>query len=262
MPYLNSDVFYRALPADAADLVEMPPRAMAAATERGELDAGPLPMAEVLRMGDLLVPIGDYCVATKRESVSILLFSRVPAEELGGAKIAVTDHTSSSVQLLRVLFAERWLVEPGEYVGLDDEHDAALVIGDPALRARGDRGGFPHVCDLGTEWYNHTRGLPFVYARWMARRDAEPGMVAEFATALERAYEEGIEALGDIAGGRPELGMTQAEKLIYLEGFSYRLGAPEYASLERFRKSHSRLPPWRPPAPGSDSTDKSESISA
>ncbi len=254
MPYLNSDVFYRALPEAAADLVDMPPRPMAAATERGELDAGPLPMAEVLRMGDLLVPIGDYCVATMRESVSILFFSRLPAEGLGGARIAVTDHTSSSVQLLRVLFAERWLVQPGAFVGLEDEHDAALMIGDPALRARGGLEGFPHIYDLGAEWYNHTRGLPFVYARWMARRDADPEMVAEFGSALTRAYEEGIGALGDIARGRPELGMTQDEKLRYLEGFSYRLGTPEYASLERFRKSLSRLPLWRP--------GESESISA
>ncbi|MCH8222723.1 MAG: menaquinone biosynthesis protein [Chloroflexi bacterium] len=254
MPYLNSDVFYRALPAEAADLVDMPPRAMAAATERGELDAGPLPMAEVLRMGDQLVPIGDYCVATMRESTSILFFSRAPAEQLRDARIAVTDHTSSSVQLLRVLFAERWLVAPGEYVGLDEEHDAALVIGDPALQARNGLEGFPHVYDLGAEWYNHTRGLPFVYARWMARRDAEPGMVADFAAALERAYEQGMELLEEIAGGRPELGMSQDEKLKYLQGFSYRLGAPEFASLDRFRKSLARLPQWRP--------GESESISA
>jgi predicted solute-binding protein len=258
MPYLNSDVFYWALPADAAVLVELPPRAMAAATERGELDAGPLPMAEVLRMGDQLVPIGDYCVATMRESVSILFFSRVPAEELSDARVAITDHTSSSVQLLRVLFAERWLIQPGEYVGLDDEHDAALVIGDPALQSRGGREGFPHVYDLGAEWYNHTRGLPFVYARWVARRDAEPEMVAEFACALKHSYEQGMRELNEVAGGRQELGMTQADKLSYLRGFSYRLGAPEYASLERFRKSLSRLPQWRP----GESAGESESISA
>ena len=161
MPYLNSDVFYRHLPEEAAELFELPPRAMSAATERGELDAGPLPMADVLRLGDRLVPIGDYCVATLRESVSILFFSRVPAEELTGARVAITDHTSSSVQLLRVLFAERWLARPGDYVGLDEEHDAALVIGDPALRTRSGREGFPHVYDLGAEWYNHTRGMPF-----------------------------------------------------------------------------------------------------
>ena len=254
MPYLNSDVFYRHLPEEAAELFELPPRAMAAATERGELDAGPLPMADVLRLGDRLVPIGDYCVATLRESVSILFFSRVPAEDLTGARIAVTDHTSSSVQLLRVLFAERWLARPGDYVGLGDEHDAALVIGDPALRARGGLEGFPHVYDLGAEWYNHTRGMPFVYARWMARSDSDPDMVAEFGAALERAYEEGMQSLEEIAGGRPELGMSEADKLSYLEGFTYRLGAPEYASLERFRKSLARLPQWRPNEPEPESS--------
>ena len=46
MPYLNSAVFYSRLEGDWFDLVELPPRNMAAAMQNGELDAGPLPIAE------------------------------------------------------------------------------------------------------------------------------------------------------------------------------------------------------------------------
>ena len=50
MPYLNSAVFYEKLEGDWFDLIELPPRNMADAMIKGELDAGPLPIAEVLRM--------------------------------------------------------------------------------------------------------------------------------------------------------------------------------------------------------------------
>lgn len=256
MPYLNSDVFYWAMPVDDCELVSLPPRAMTAAVERGELDAGPLPMADVLRLGDRLRPIGDFCVATKRESVSILLFSRLPTEGLNDARIAVTDHTSSSVQLLRILFAERWRVAPGPYVGLDDSfdsamdrpYDAVLLIGDPALQNRRGIEGFPHVCDLGSQWFDHTGGLPFVYARWVARADVDPAVLEQFAELLRSSFERGIACIDEIAAARPELDMSAAEKISYLKGFTYRLTTREYESIARFAKSLSNLPTWRPRA--------------
>ncbi len=248
MPYLNSDVFYWALPADACELIFLPPRAMAEATERGDLDCGPLPMAEILRMGDTLRPLGDYCVATVRSSVSILLFTRVPVEHLDGTRIAVTSHTASSVQLMRVLFAERWGVNPAALVGIDEEHDARLLIGDPALQARGRVAGFHRTYDLGFEWFDHTGGLPFVYARWVARKDADPSQLAAFETAIDVAFEAGIASLGEVVSGRPELGMSAEEKINYLEGFSYRMGDKEYQAVERFSKALANLTIWRPPS--------------
>ena len=248
MPYLNSDVFYWALPDNACELAYLPPRAMAEATERGDLDCGPLPMAEVLRMGDALQPVGDYCVATVRSSISILLFTRGPAEELDGARIAVTSHTASSVQLMRVLFAERWGVKPAALVGLGDEHDAQLLIGDPALQARNGVDGFNRAYDLGLEWFDHTGGLPFVYARWMARKDSDPSQLSGFKVALDAAFEEGIANLDEVVNGRPELAMSVQEKVNYLNGFSYRMGDGEHEAVDRFTKSLANLAAWRPPS--------------
>ena len=70
MPYLNSDVFYRNLPEDTFDLRPLPPRRMALAIERGEIDAGPIPAAEVFRLEELLRPLGDLCVATRDAAAS------------------------------------------------------------------------------------------------------------------------------------------------------------------------------------------------
>lgn len=247
MPYLNSDVFYRALPEDAAGLIALPPRAMANALREGDLDAGPLPLAEIIRLGDEVVQLGDLCVATTKTAVSILLFTNSPLTDLSGARIAVTGHTATSVQLMRVLMAEKWGVTGVELITPEDPHDALLLIGDPALQARHGLPGFQYKFDLGLEWFNHTGGLPFVFAYWVARRLANPGEIAIFERHLNRAFEMGISNLDAIVAGRSELDMTNDEKLAYLRGFSYRIGDPERASMDRFRASFMNLPDWSPP---------------
>ncbi len=254
MPYLNSDVFYHALPEGSCELASLPPRAMAGALERGELDAGPLAVADVLRLGENVRPLADLCVATKRRSVSILLFSSRDVGDLDGARVGITDHTSSSLQLLRVLFAERWGVEPAEYALPDGRCDAQLLIGDPALQKRRGIDGYPHVYDLGSEWFDHTGGMPFVYARWVARSDADAAEVTAFEGMLVGALKEGMRRLPEIAERRPELGMSTAEKLEYLRGFTYRMGSKEELALERFRRSLARLPVWRPEAAAAEVT--------
>jgi chorismate dehydratase len=247
MPYLNSDVFYRALPEDAAELIALTPRAMANALREGDLDAGPMPLAEIIRLGDDVVQLGDLCVATTKAALSILLFANSPLTKLSGTRIAVTAHTATSVQLMRVLMAEEWGVTGAELVTPDDPHDALLLIGDPALQARRGLPGFEYKFDLGLEWFNHTDGLPFVFAYWVARRSADPGEVADFERQLNNAFETGISDLNAVVAGRSELDMTNDEKLAYLRGFSYRIGDPERASMDRFRASFLNLPDWSPP---------------
>ena len=163
MTYLNSEVFYRHLPEESCELVAMPPRAMAAAVDRGDLAAGPLPTAEVFRLGDAVRPLGNLGIASDGSANSVFLFSHLPVDKLNGKRIAVTTHTATSIQLLRVLFADLWNVSGHEFVRTDESHDAALWIGDPALERRSS-GQYPYRYDLGRSWKGLT-GLPFVFAR-------------------------------------------------------------------------------------------------
>lgn len=251
MPYLNSDVFYWTMPADAFELRPLVPRAMAWAIDNGEIDAGPLPVAEWFRMQDRLVPVGDYCVATGEAAVSILFFSRVPAADLTGRRIAVTEHTSTSVQLLRVLLEERWHARPEALVLPDEPADALLLIGDPALRNRHGIEGYPYVYDLGAEWRRET-GLPFVFAHWVARRESEPGAVALLQRTLGECLESGMGRVKEIAAlNRAGLSPDEAER--YVRGFTYRMGAAQNTALELFRNRLGRLPVWRPAVPGARS---------
>ncbi|MDA1280954.1 MAG: hypothetical protein O3B95_13125, partial [Chloroflexi bacterium] len=151
MTYLNSEVFYYRLPEDSCQLVAMPPRAMAAAVESGELAAGPLPIAEVIRLGGLVQSAGNLGVASDGPALSVILFSHSPVENLCGADIAVTSHTATSIQLLRILFADLWGVTEHTFVETTDTHEAALWIGDPALERR-STGEYAYQYDLGSAW--------------------------------------------------------------------------------------------------------------
>lgn len=248
MPYLNSEVFYRALPPEDFDLVAMPPRAMAAAVERGELDAGPLPVAEVFRLGGLLRPAGDCCVATRSRANSVLLLSATPAEALDGKTVAVTSHTATSIQLLRVLFADVWHARPARYVELDAPHDARLVIGDEALRLRRGEPPYQIVYDLGEEWRRLT-GLPFVFAVWAIRANCGAQAAIRLAAALDRSLNTGLAQIDAIARERKSSYLTEPEVADYVRSFIYRLGPDEYRAIEEFRTRLATLPEWRPGQP-------------
>ena len=244
MPYLNSAAFYARLEGDWFDLVELPPRNMAAAMQDGKLDAGPLPIAEVLRMRGTIVE-GGLGVATDGEARSVLLFSDVPAEELSKKSVSVTGHTSTSVQLLRILFADHWGTSNVELHGPDETCTAELLIGDAALnRVYGsDNRGF--VYDLSAEWKMLT-GLPFVFARWVARGDASRPELGRFAETLHRSFSYGISHLQNIAGCASVPGMPSEDVITYIGGFTYVLGETELAAIDEFQARLSALPDWRP----------------
>ncbi len=244
MPYLNSAVFYGRLEGDWFDLVELPPRNMAAAMQNGELDAGPLPIAEVLRMKGSVVE-GGLGVATDGEARSVLLFSDVPAQELSHKSVAVTGHTSTSVQLLRILFADHWNAPEVELRGPDEACDAELLIGDAALNKVYGGKEARFVYDLSLEWKRLT-GLPFVFARWIARGDATRPELGRFAETLHRSFNYGMSHLQEIATRVSIPGMTPSDVKTYIGGFTYLLGDEEFAAMGEFEKRLSTLPEWRP----------------
>ena len=244
MTYLNSEVFYHALPAGSYDLVPMPPRAMAAAVECGKLDAGPLPVAEVFRLGDSVQPLADLCVASSDEALSVLLFSDVPVSDLGGRNIGVTDHTATSIQLLRILFRDLWHVVPGCYSALGEDSVARLIIGDDALILK-KQARHPYVYDLGREWRQLT-GLPCVFATWVIRRDADTANAAQFERALVESTKAGLAHISDIATRRQNDYMTAAEVTHYVSNFTYTLGDAERQGMAEFKNRLGQLSDWHP----------------
>ncbi|MBE0477055.1 MAG: menaquinone biosynthesis protein [Coriobacteriia bacterium] len=156
------------------DLVKAAPRDLGSRLLAGELDVAPIPAIEYARHAEELALLPDIAISSDGEVQSILLLSKLPATDLGGRTVALTDTSRTSQVLARVLLGRRWGVEaqywemPPDLPTMLREADAALLIGDDALRAYWEPPEGLIAYDLGTEWTAWT-GLPMVYAVWAVR---------------------------------------------------------------------------------------------
>lgn len=203
----------------------------AAAVESGDAAIGLVPSAEVERMGlDFYPGLG---IATEGPVRSILLVSRVPFREI--RTLAADSSSRTSVALTRIMLRERYGCTPAiraESPVLEDmleDSDAALVIGDPALRL--DPAALPYfVMDLGAEWVAWTE-LPMVFAVWAGRQPVN-------GTAFEAAFAWGGTRIEEmVAAAAAERGFAPGLAREYLtRNIVYRLGPKHLEGLALFRR--------------------------
>jgi len=172
----------------------------------GRADVAIIPAIEYQRIQDLVI-LPDMAIASKKQVRSLLIVSKKPIEQV---KSFALDRSSRSTQALtRILCAERWKIAPEFFEDTPDlaemlsQADAALLIGDPALRISlgiekdsqmGAEGRWEgpaatlgitssellYIYDVVSEWRSLTE-LPAVLALWAARRDvATPDVTADF----------------------------------------------------------------------------------
>src|SRR4030095_5029814 len=171
VPYLHAEPFYFDMARRGMAFYELVPGAVAIAAANGAIDAGPVPLVECFRLEDRCEPVAGFCIASVQRARSSLLYSTQPITALAGAHIGVTDEAATALQLLQVLLRLKYGVQPAAYGPLQAAHDAFLLIGNQALRQRRGAPGFSYTADRGAEWHAWT-GLPFVFARWMVRKEA------------------------------------------------------------------------------------------
>jgi len=215
-----------------------PPAMVARMLGQGSLDVGLIPSIEVQRIPQLRI-LPDMCIAAQHEVRSVLLVSRCPPEEI--RRVALDQNSRTSVALLRLLLRDRWGVDPEYLHDRPDpermlaEADAALLIGDPALKVDRDR---YLVHDLAGEWYALT-GLPFVFAVWAVRPEVElPDLPFYFKSSLRY----GLSSLDTLVReSAAELNLETSEVREYLtENLSFFLRQDEIEGLEEFyRRAHS-----------------------
>jgi chorismate dehydratase len=214
-----------------------PPALVARLLGQGNLDIGLIPSIEAQRIPNLKI-LPDLCVAAKHEVRSVLLVSRCPLSEI--KRVALDQNSRTSVALLRILLKERYKLDP-EYVHerpdperMLSEADAALIIGDPALKVDRDR---YLITDLAAEW-NELTGLPFVFAVWAVRPEVEvPDLPFYFKSSLRY----GLSSLDTLVReSAAELGLDSSEIYTYLtENLSFFLRQEEIEGLEEFyRRAH------------------------
>lgn len=276
IPYLNAAPYYVHWPELAERTnerwtsVQMPPRQVGMAMERGEVDAGLMAVADLIRLQSTFEPLVlergaqrvSFGIANQDRVDSVLLFVRAPEEEavessagpldrrlalgtedrdrLHGSVVAVTGESSTSYRLLRLLLEGRHQTQPASYERLDlsasppASVDAALVIGDLALQWRhAPPPGWRQAMDLAHEWWIWQQ-KPFVFARWAVRKELTPEHKMALATFLENALNDGLNRLEEqVIGLPPELG-SPADLEAYLRNFVYELGPKEDRAEEKF----------------------------
>lgn len=178
------------------DLVKADPKDLATTLLNGGLDIAPIPSIEYARHADEYVLLPDIAISSLGEVQSIILLSKVLAEQLSGGVVALTSASRTSQVLARILIEKRWGAQatytemPSDLPAMLREADAALLIGDDALRAFWQPTHLKKY-DLGTEWTRWT-GLPMVYAVWAVRREfaeARPDAIRDVADGLGRSLD-------------------------------------------------------------------------
>lgn len=163
---------------------------------KAEVEVALVPVIEYQRLSEVaLVP--DVCVGSRSAVRSVVLVSRV--NNLKKVKRVALDNSSrTSVALVKIIFREflgfepEWETSPPDLKSMLGRADAALIIGDPAMKIPRDQF---RVFDLATMWHDYT-GLGFVFAMWMARENnAEAVRLIDFAAARD----EGLAHLNEIA---------------------------------------------------------------
>ena len=211
-----------------------------------ELDIGPISLVEYLRNADDLVLLPDIAVGSDGPVLSVNMVSKVPLESLDGRRVALGSTSRTSVLLVRMWLAAEHGVHPDYFVCPPDltsmllEADAAVLIGDAALRATFDapRLGLD-VHDLGSVWKAWT-GLPMVFAVWAARRsyaEANPGLVKHVHDLFVRSRDDALAHVEEVAAEAARSESFDAPTLAtYFRMLDFSLGDRQLAGLTEFAR--------------------------
>ena len=215
----------------------------------GDLDIGPISLVEYLRHADELLLLPDLAVGSDGQVLSVNLVSTKPLPDL--TKVALGSTSRTGVLLAKMLLSEVHGVHPEffrcppELNEMLLEADAAVLIGDVALRAlyEAPAKGFS-VTDLGQAWNDWT-GLPMVFAVWAVRKDfaaAHPGQVKDVHEAFLRSRDLCLAELDDVAEAAARWEAFDAATLAnYFRTLDFSLGDRQVEGIREFAKRAAAL---------------------
>ncbi len=202
-------------------ILDTAPARSAQLLSEGRVDAALVPViAYQLIDGVRLVP--DVCVGAKEKVRSVCLITRgMGLEDVRSVSLDISSRTSAA--LAKIIFREflgfepEWRNAAPNVDRMLSESDAALLIGDPALRLSEDQQGSAAIrkFDMAELWRSYT-GFGFVFAMWMSHLDRSP---IDFAAARD----EGCEHIDEIVSNyESEIDIGRGEMVSYLtENISY-----------------------------------------
>lgn len=203
----------------------------------GAVDIALCPVIDYFRSPQPLsiVPVGGIC--SRGATLTVRLFSQVPAEQIRTVHADTDSHTS--VNLVRVLLAERYSVEPRmvDY-NLHENHrsqtrpQTMLLIGDKVVTSAPPVEQYPYQIDLGRAWHELT-DLPFVFATWMCRGGADLGDLPDVLAQQRVANRSDIDRI--VAEHAPRCGWPVPLARRYLtEWLHFDIGSAELQAITQF----------------------------
>lgn len=249
--YLNVEPLYYRLQERLADrpvrFRRGVPTDLNRALQDGEIDVAPISAIVAARLADQVAILPDLSIATLGAVKTVLLFSwMADPRELNDCRIALSDQSATSVELVKLLARDFWKITPRYTTTSQDleqmmrRSSAGLLIGDDALVESAHRRsvpgrGQPYAFDLGDEWLKWT-GLPFVFALWAVRREAIPALAElDILPALYESKAEGLRHIPEIARAyAPRLGLNIGVLTKYLHDLRYDLTPADRAGLLRY----------------------------
>jgi chorismate dehydratase len=247
------------------DLSFTVPSQCAQALRCGAADVAIIPAIEYQRIPGLAV-LPDIAIASQNRVRSLLLVSKKPIEQV--QSIALDRGSRSTQALTRILCTRHWKIAPGFMEAEPDlramlaSADAALIIGDPALRictvveenstvgsdgrcvcqaaTLGINGAeILHIYDVVGEWRGLTR-LPAVMAVWAARPEIlTPEVIADFTASRDYGLLS-ISAIAEEAAEQLELPQRELESYLR-HNINFHLGEENRRGLERFFQEAAEL---------------------
>lgn len=225
----------------------------------GKIDISPSSSIEYAINPEKYLILPELSISSIKKVESILLFSKLPMEELNNRTIGLTKASATSTVLLKILLKRLYgysntFIDAEESLekGLKKYH-ACLLIGDEALGEAASRKSriasenqnsellTPNsklfVYDLGELWYNLT-GKPFVFALWLIRKEtalSERRLVSRFYKDLLASKKEAYNDLVNIANDINAHNNITHERLIrYWQTISYDLNEGHIKGLLEF----------------------------
>ncbi|BBO73810.1 hypothetical protein DSCW_12270 [Desulfosarcina widdelii] len=216
IPYANMAPYRQLGEPEGCHFVPLVPSASIDALIAGTVDAAAVPVGGLARLSGLVETVGRFGIAARGPSMSVLLFSQYPFEQIHVPRtLRLTTESATSIRLLYLLMGTALGFERlPTLVGEGRQPDAHLLIGDRALVGNVSAKVWPYKTDLSQKWFE-LHGLPFVFARWVVRKaapDAVKNAVAAWLDTFKANEDELVARSIHQTAGRLELDENVVER--------------------------------------------------
>ena len=237
MQYLNSAplgwAFLHGPMQGRFDVIRSFPSVCADQLARGEVDIGLIPSIEYQRIPNLKI-IPGISISSLAAVRSLLLIRHKGTRAINSVALDTTSRTT--VALTKILIRAKmglnpsYLPHPPDPVAMLKKCDAALLIGDAALKVQLEDYETTDLTEAWVEWQR----TPFVCAVWACRSDA--GLPEDLTSVFQEAKTWGLTQRAEIASVFSEsLGLQQSFLEDYLyKNINYDLEPGHINGLNRF----------------------------